>query len=184
MESTVQLLDSARDGDAEAREKLAARFLPLLRRWAHGRLPRPARAMVDTDDVVQVTLLRALNNLGSFEHRREGAFVAYLRRIVINAVRDELRRAVRRPAGDEPVDTLVDAAPSLVEDAIGRELIERYEGALASLDGTQQEAVILRIEFGYTYREVAEATGAPSANAARMMVTRALARLAATMGHG
>jgi len=184
MESTVQLLESVRRGDSGAQERLVARFLPMLRRWAHGRLPRPARGMVDTDDLVQLTLIRALNGVGSFEPRREGAFVAYLRRIVINAVRDELRRAARRPGGGELAEDLVDAAPSLVEDAIGREVVERYESALASLDEHQQEAVILRVEFGYSYPEVAAGIGAPSANAARMTVARALARLAAVMGHG
>lgn len=182
--STVQLIESARGGNIEARELLVARFLPLLRRWAHGRLPRPARGMIDTDDLVQITLMRALNSLEDFEHRREGAFIAYLRRIVINAVRDELRRTGRRPKGDELVDDLVDTAPSLVEEAIGRELVERYEAALSHLEEGQQEAVILRIEFGYTYPEIAEAIGAPSANAARMTVTRALSRLAGTMGRG
>ncbi len=34
--------------------------------------------------------------------RHEGAFLAYLRRIVLNAVRDELRRAGRRPPRTDP----------------------------------------------------------------------------------
>jgi RNA polymerase sigma-70 factor (ECF subfamily) len=55
--------------------------------------------------------------------------------------------------------------------------MERYEEALGALDERQREAVILRIEFGYSHEEVAEALGAPSANAARMIVTRALVRL-------
>ncbi|MGE5235764.1 MAG: RNA polymerase sigma factor [Acidobacteriota bacterium] len=181
LESTASLLELVREGNIDARERLIARCLPLLRRWAHGRLPNMARGMVDTDDLVQVSLLRALNQVGRFEPRREGAFLAYLRRIILNAVRDEVRRAVRRPGGDEPPEDIVDRAPSLVEQAIGHEIVERYEAALATLAEIQQEAVILRVEFGFSYQEIADAIVSPSANAARMMVSRALVRLAEAM---
>ena len=40
---------------------------------------------------------------------------------------------------------------------------------------------MLRIELGFTYVEIATFLGSPSANAARMVVTRALARLAEVM---
>ena len=133
--------------------------------------------MADTDDLVQVSLMRALDHLEDFEPRHEGAFLAYLRRIVLNAVRDELRRAGRRPPRTDLRDSLPQPGPSLVEQAIGRELVEAYEAALATLPEEQREAVIMRIEFGYTYPEIAEALGRPSANAARMAVSRALLRL-------
>jgi len=184
LESTAALLGRVRAGDEAAREILVRRFLPALRRWAHGRLPPPARGLVDTDDLVQVALLRALHRVESFEPERAGAFLAYLRRIILNAVRDELRRAARRPRPETLPEELVDPAPSLVEQAIGREAMAAYEAALARLGDRQQEAVILRIEFGLTYEEIAEAIGSPSANAARMTVSRALLRLAEVMdGH-
>jgi RNA polymerase sigma-70 factor (ECF subfamily) len=175
-ETTTNLLDRARRGDAEARERLAARFLPRLRRWAHGRLPAHARGPVDTDDLVQVTLMKALDRVGSFESRGEGAFLAYMRQILLNAVRDELRRPA--PAKETVSEEIPDHKQPLVEEAIGRQVVERYEEALAALDERQREAVILRVEFGYDHGEVAEAVGAPSANAARMIVARALVRLA------
>ena len=59
--------------------------------------------------------------------------------------------------------------------------MQAYEAALAELSDAQQEAVILRVEFGYTFSEIAEATGSPSANAARMTVARALVRLGEAM---
>jgi RNA polymerase sigma-70 factor (ECF subfamily) len=57
-------------------------------------------------------------------------------------------------------------------------VLERYEEALLSLEERQREAVILRLEFDYSHEEVAQAVGCPSANAARMLVSRALLRLA------
>lgn len=179
--STQVLLAGARAGDESARDQLVERFLPVLRRWAHGRLPAYARGLVDTDDLVQVTLIRALANLDRFEPRHEGAFLAYLRRIVLNSVRDEIRRSMRAPPQEEVSETLIDGAPSLLERSLGREVVENYERALSALPEAQQEAVILRVEFGYSYPEIAAALGRPSANAVRMMVSRALVSLAEGM---
>ena len=78
-------------------------------------------------------------------------------------------------------ETLIMAGPSPLESAIGQETLELYESALARLPADQQEAVMLRIELGLTWPEVATATGSPSPNAARMSVARALARLAEEM---
>ncbi|MEM7351159.1 MAG: sigma-70 family RNA polymerase sigma factor, partial [Acidobacteriota bacterium] len=110
-EPTVVLLDQVRAGSDTARERLMERFLPILRRWARGRLPSYARSAAETDDLVQVTLLRALGNVARFDPRGEGAFLAYLRQIMLNAVRDEIRRSGRRPPHD-PVDREVaDSGP-------------------------------------------------------------------------
>ncbi len=180
-EPTAVLLDQVRSGDDAARERLMERFLPVLHRWARGRLPNYARAAAETDDLVQVTLLRALGNAGRFDNRGEGAFLAYLRQILLNAVRDEIRRAGRRPPHD-PVDReLLDTAPSVVERAIGRQAMERYERALTLLEPRQREAVLLRVEFGYSYAQIAEAVTCPTANGARMIVSRALVRMAREM---
>jgi RNA polymerase sigma-70 factor (ECF subfamily) len=57
----------------------------------------------------------------------------------------------------------------------------RYERALARLRPEEQEALIARVELGYTYTEMAEALGKPSAEAARKAAERALIRLAQEM---
>ena len=178
LETTSDLLARVRAGDGAARERLVARYLPILRRWAHGRLPFSARGLADTDDLVQVTLLRALDRVEEFEPRREGAFLAYLRSILLNAIRYEIWRSVRLPGGAKLGENVADPEPSPLEQAIGRDLLDSYETALATLPEDQQEAVILRVEFGFTHEEIAAATGSPSANAARMRVSRALVRLA------
>ncbi len=181
LESTAFLLDRVRGGDDRARERLVARFLPLLRRWAQGRLPARARGLADTDDLVQVSLLRALEHVNDFEVRREGAFLAYLRRILVNALRDEIRRSTRRAS--EPLDGRDVASPdaSLIEQQIGRDVVETYEAALERLTEAQQEAVIMRLEFGYGYPQIAETFGDTTPNAVRMLVSRALVRLAEEM---
>jgi RNA polymerase sigma-70 factor (ECF subfamily) len=179
LETTADLLREVRGGNESARDRLVRRYLPILQRWAHGRLPSRARDLAETDDLVQITLVRALEHVDRFEPRHEGAFLAYLRQILLNAVRHEIRRVGRRPEHDPLEDELVD--PALVIAAVGHETFIAYEAALATLPPAQQEAVILRVEFAYSFPEIAAALESPSANAARMMVTRALAQLASAM---
>ena len=181
LESTAALLAQVRAGDAQSRERLCRRYLPMLRAWAHGRLPARARGLADTDDLAQIVLMRALATVDRFEPRREGAFLAYLRRILLNAVRDELRRSVRRPADGIDPATLPAAEASPLERAIGADVVESYEAALARLPEENREAVILRLEFGFEYSEIAAALEKSSPDAARMLVTRSLLRLAEDM---
>lgn len=180
-ESTAALLQKIRAGDEAARDRLLERYLPVLRRWAHGRLPAKARGFADTDDLVQITLVRVLKQLERFEPRHEGAFLAYLRRILINAMRNEISRAATRGQQEEPGEGLPDPGPSPIEKAIERDLLDRYDAAFDRLSGEQQEAVFMRVEMGLSYEEIAGATGRNSANTARMFVARALVRLAETM---
>lgn len=182
LETTGTLLVRARGGDDRAREQLAARYLEALRRWAHGRLPHRARDLVDTDDVVQSALYRAMNRIEAFENRGGGAFLAYMRQILLNQIRDEARRARRRPAHDALPEDLAAREPSPLERLIGAEQLEAYERSLASLTASQREAIILRLELGLRYREIAEAMGLSSGNAARGLVSRGIVHLAANIG--
>jgi len=181
LESTNALLERVRAGDKPARERLFARYLPVLRRWAHQQLPPGARDLSDTNDLVQVTLVRALAGLERFEHRGEGAFLGYLRHVLINAARDEARRSSRRGGSSELDEQHPDPAPSVLESVLGRETVARYERGLERLTPDQREAVILRLEMDYSHAEIAAALGRSSADAARMLVARALVVLAEAM---
>jgi RNA polymerase sigma-70 factor (ECF subfamily) len=177
METTLDLLARARAGDRRSLDALFERCLPPLRRWARGRLPAYARDLADTQDLVQETVLHTLHRLSSFQPQHQGALQAYLRQAVANRIRDEIRRVQRRPSPVELDDVHADGAPSPLEHAIGREGIERYEAALARLKPSDREAIVARMELQQSYEEVATALGKPNANAARVAVTRALARL-------
>jgi RNA polymerase sigma-70 factor (ECF subfamily) len=180
-ESTADLLARIRTGDRSARNRLVERYLPVLTRLAHGRLPRSARSLLDTDDLVLMTLERALNHMETFEPRHQGALLAYLRRAMLNQIRDEIRRAARRPERADLDDDHPGSGPSPLEVLIGRETLERYDAALDSLPEAQHEAVVLRLEMGLSYREIADRTGSPSPEAVRMSIQRALARMAKEM---
>ena len=183
-ESTFHLIQRFRNGDKDALEQLFARHLPRLQRWAKGRLPKWARDLADTQDLVQETLLQTFNRIDVFEPAREGALQAYLRQAVMNRIRDEIRRTARRPAHAELEGNEVDPARSPLEEVVGLEEIERYESALERLRPEEREMIILRVELGYTYEEVARLLEKPTSGAAHKATKRALVRLAEEMARG
>jgi RNA polymerase sigma-70 factor (ECF subfamily) len=169
LDSSLTLLEQARAGDRAALDLLIARYLPRLQRWATGRLPYWSRDLADTQDLVQETLVQTFQRIEKFEAS-------------LNRIRDELRRAKRRPPKTE-LDSEAEAHDrSPLEEAIGQEAMERYEQALASLRPEDRELVVARIELGYTYPEMAELLRKPTANAARMAAERAIIRLAKELG--
>ena len=181
--TSFDLLRRARRGDRTAIDALFARHLPSLHRWARRRLPKWARQAAETADIVHDSVLSVFNRLATFEPRREGAFRAYLRQAVLNRIRDNYRMASRRPdqvpldsthpaAGMSPLDALMDAESQV-----------RYVKALSQLTPEEREAVVARLELDYSYEQVATLLGKRSPDAARMMVSRALARLARHMAH-
>lgn len=180
---TRELLRRAKDGDRPALEQLMSRYLPRLKRWANGRLPMHARSLLDTADLVQDTLLRVIEGLDRIEVRGPGAFQAYVRMAVLNRIRDEVRWAERRPGPDGVPETLHDRQPTPIENAIGSELIDRYEAGMARLDEGDRQLLHLKIELDFDYDEIAAMTGREKRNAARMAVQRALTRLADAMSH-
>lgn len=178
LDSTLTLVMRARMGDRAALELIAERYQAALTRFAHGRVPAAARGLVDTCDIVQMAVVRTLGRLDSIDASLRGSLLAYLRCAVLNQIRDEIRRAQRRPhpAGLSPDLPSRDRDP--IEIVISKETLQRYDAALAQLPCDQQEAFIMRIEMDCGYREIAEALGRPSAESARMLVRRAIQTLA------
>ena len=82
-----------------------------------------------------------------------------------------------------PADA-ADPTPSPLEKAVGREALGRYESALSRLRPVDREAILGRVEMGLSHARLAEVLGKPSADAARLAVSRALVRLAEEMAHG
>jgi len=165
----------------EAVERLFARHVKPLQRWASGRLPKWARDLADTDDLVQDALLQTFKRIGDLEAPRVDALQAYLRQAVINRIRDELRRKGRQPHILDLNDMELESALSPLEEAIGREAVERYQGALRRLKPEEREAIIARMEMDYSFEELAQVLGKPTADAARKATQRALVRLAEEM---
>ncbi len=180
-DSTTDLILRGRDGDDAAVESLYRRYLPRLLRWATGRLPGHSRSTLDTGDLVQDTLLKTLSHVSHFEPRHPGAFPAYLRRSMLNLIRDEVRRAACRPEYTELSGQERDPTPSPLDQTLGREVVQRYESALTRLGAEDQALLFLKLDLGLDFAAIAEAMGRPSADAARMATRRAILRLATMM---
>ena len=181
--ATRELLRRAKEGDHVALDQLMARYLPRLQRWAAGRLPIYARSLLDTPDLVQDTLLRVVEGLDRIEVRGPGGFQAYVRQAVLNRIRDEVSWARRRPDPGQKLESLPDQAPSPLEHAIGADVLARYERGIERLGEEDRQLLHMRIELDFDYDAIAEMTGRPSRDAARMAVRRALAHLAEAMHH-
>ena len=124
-DSSLVLVLRAQEGDERAKNELCARYLPRLKRWARGRLPIWAREHLDTEDIVQETLVRSIAQLEGFSPTHEHAFWAYTCQALRNRLRDVVRRAQRRPPTGELSEEHIADDPSPLELAVGRDTLRR-----------------------------------------------------------
>ena len=178
---SAQLLRRAQAGDAKALDELFSRYLPGLHRWAHGRLPKWARAFSDTADLVQDAVLRTVRGIDRFEPRLERALQAYLRQAVQNRILDELRRAKRQPFHVELDASQTDGRPSPYDETLDQENQDRYRLALERLTDEERQLIVARLELGYSYEQVALVAGRSTPDAARVATRRAVKKLAEEM---
>ncbi len=185
---TADLLTRARAGDADAKAELFARYRVPLDRFLHARLSSPARALYETDDLVQEVFSRALARLGDFQYRGIGSFWSYLRQIGMNHVIQVSRKyEVPGRAATRPIDT-VEAPVADVATPLGallkKEEIEAFDRALSGVSLEYREVLLMRLELGLDYATIATECGLPSADAARMTVRRAIERVVREMRFG
>jgi len=182
--TTQTLIDRAAGGSREASEVLYARYFPRLTAWAHGRLPNYARGLKDTNDLIQEALTGAVARVQVFQQDHDRSFLHYVRKSILNGMLNQIHHAqVEHRFGErETPPTPKPRTP--MDDLIDRETLDRYEKALATLSGVEQDLVISRLEFDMSYKDIALHTGHPSADAARMAVARAIQKLAVCMATG
>jgi len=140
-------------GDRAAKEELARLSLARVRKTVllvTGGGP-------DTDDLVQITLVRAFSGLLSY--RGEAPFTAWLDRVTINAVKQYYRRRPLEalfPSGEPPelaVETEVTGPDRRLE---GQRMLRCLTQHLMSLRPKKRMAVVLCAAYGYSLQEVAE----------------------------
>ena len=176
---TQVLFHQAKDGDGDAMERLYGRIIPRLQRFAQGRVPRAARRISDTQEVVQEIVCKSLDRMEDFVPQNEGALMRYLRKAVMNRIRDLGRRKVRDQGLDEsPAVCSPELSP--VEAAAGKETYQLYEQAREELPDDQKQAVTMHIELGYNHHELGKALDR-SSEAARKVLARGLKNLASRM---
>lgn len=180
---TVELLRRVKASDSGAFDGLLARHLPWLHLCARRRLPPWTRNAVDTEDLVQETVLHTLQHVRRFEPRDGGTLRGYLRRSLRNLINDQYRSAARRPGMSRLEEDRADSTQSPLDLAIAREDEERYRRALARLRASDRRALIARLELGYTYQELAPALLKPTPGAACVAIYGAVLRLGHHVRH-
>jgi RNA polymerase sigma-70 factor (ECF subfamily) len=152
-----------RKGDSEA-------FAVLVRRHQKRMLNVAFRMIGDYDeacDVVQEAFLSAYRAIGKF--RGDARFSTWLCGIVLNHSRSHMKQKIarsRREAGslDDPAGSKAASfaeepcsrEESIVERIEKRELDEKVQDCIGSLDGEQREVLVLRDIQGFSYEEIGD----------------------------
>ncbi|WP_395377206.1 RNA polymerase sigma factor [Marinicella sp. W31] len=177
LSTTVVLLNGFRAGETGAVNDLFNLYQPLLLKWAHGRIPEKAKGYLDTQDVVQDTMALAFKNKEKIQAESAGAFFCYLRTIFINQIKQELRK-------NRPFQLALTTQFSNHEKLAYEEdlhALMAYDEAIDKLNEAEKQAVVMRIEFGLSHQEIADLMQKNSADAARMSIARAMAKLGRLM---
>ena len=187
---TMQLLDRIRGGDREAVNELLALHRQRLHRFITVRLDPQLRGRVDASDVVQEAQIELTKRMDDFLARAPMPFHVWLCKTAYENLLRLRRRhlgAERRAVGREtalPDDSSVDLAqrilagkgPGPSDQLVHQELARRVREALAQLDVTDQEVLLLRYFDGLDNKEVAQVLGLDT-SAASKRYGRALLRL-------
>ncbi len=137
-------------GDARAFRRLFEAHAPSLRRFLGDLLRDDAAA----DEATQEAFVRAHARLGSLRDDQKFApwLFAIARHVFNETVRDRRRHPV---ASDERLAGERDEAPTPEGHLIGREAEAHLVRALADLDEDRRAVILLRIDHGLDYQEIA-----------------------------
>ena len=143
---TRELIERARQGDRDAFGEVARLYAPLVTGAVLARLGR----FQETEDLVQETFVRALQQIGTLrDPDRAGA---WLYGIAVNVAREHLRARVRTEAA--PGALAAAGAARSADEAPGFDA-EGLEACLERLPDALREIFILRHIQGMSYRELA-----------------------------
>lgn len=188
-------LGAARDGDAEAMERLFQEYYPRVKEMVHQGLARDLRrhrpwliARFSTGDVVQEVFRSLLKDLSGFRGQTEDAFRGYLAMLVRNRLLDAVRyhesaqrdgrRTRQTPQGlDSP-----SAGPDPESAALDAEEIEDFHAVLESFPEHERLLLRARLEQGAMFKNLAAQLGYSSRAAARRAFISAQAQLVIRLG--
>lgn len=194
---TETLLARASEGDHSAAGQVLVRYGPRLRRMLSVRMEPRLAARVDASDVVQETLLVALQRLPGYLRERPLPFFPWLRQIALERLRDLWRhhfqagnRTVYREEAEEgssgseaeqAANRLLGESESLLQRLVRKETLGRLRQALARLAPDDREVLVLRHLEQLSTAETAAVLGI-SETAAKQRHLRAIRRMRRLLG--
>ena len=185
------LLERARAGDADALGRLLEQYRQYLRLLAQSQVGRSLRVRLDPSDLVQETLLEAQRDFSQFGGSGEGELTAWLRRILVRNLADQLKHhhsQKRDFEREQPLESLVEQAHAALAAPLStpsaqvsrREQAVVLAQAMAQLPADYREVIAMRHLEGASFESIAERMGRTS-GAVRMLWMRALERLGSIM---
>lgn len=198
-DQTQQLLSGARNGDADAVNRLMERHRVAVRRLIQMRLDNALASRVDASDVVQDVLFEASRRMEDYISNPSMPFHLWLRQLAKDRIIDMHRRhrtAQRRSVDREQhiqslgnddrsaadlATLLKDAELTPAAATVRKEMEQRFLEALNELPDDDRELILMRHFEHLGNGEVAEALGL-SAPAAGMRYLRAIRRLRQALG--
>jgi RNA polymerase sigma-70 factor (ECF subfamily) len=152
--SDADLLARLRRGEAGAFDELVARH----QRSVYGLAWRMTGSAPEADDVAQETFVRAWKALPGF--RGEASLKTWLLRITANLSLNVVQsaRVARREPGDV-ADRVLAVAPDAERRLLDAERQARLGPAIQALPDRQRATLLLRVDGGMMFREIAEAMG-------------------------
>lgn len=171
------LVDRAINGDKGAFGQLYERHLDAIYRYIFFRVGSSA----DAEDLTEDVFVSAWEALPDFTDESENAFLSWLYRIAHNRVIDHYRKRQPHSWTSEQLAQEEARAPSVEETAHLNRDVEQLAEAIAQLDATEQQVIVLRFMEGRSHSEVAEIIG-KSEGASRVIQYRALVNLRELLG--
>ncbi len=160
------LVDRARQGERSAFDELVRGFYARV----YGTAFHLVRNHEDAEDLAQECFVRAHGGLAHY--RGEGSFLGWLRRILLHLVRDRIRQQQRRPQRTSLTE-IASVKESPEQELTSREVGRRVADAIEALPENLRISILLRTQEGWSYDELATATGVtPQTARTRVMKAR------------
>jgi len=171
-----QLINFAKDGEAEAFGELYERHVNAVYRFLYARLDNS----MDAEDLTEEVFLRAWNSVPGY-HERGVPFLAFLLIIARNVLIDHYRRNGRSPQHVTIEDIqLRDTNPEPSEVSAKNQKHQEIRQAIGQLRNDYQEVLVLRFLNDLSPNETAEVMKR-STGAIRVLQHRAIVALRKTM---
>jgi len=157
----LEVIEGLREGSEEAYETLLSRFQQPVYNLAF----RLLNDSSDACDVAQEVFLKVFRNMGHF--RGQSSLKTWIYRITVNEAHNQRRWFFRHrrqevafeeqaPDSRSPAELVPDSGESPFDYVFNRERRSLIEQALARINPSFREAVVLRDLAGLSYEEIAE----------------------------
>lgn len=186
------LVERAKGGSQDALTRLLYLAGSRYERHMQARIPDNLRSLISAEDIIQIAMASALDEIESFRSDSLGAFMLWFKRIAENSLQSEVRalRAKKRGGAKKGAasNPPLDACESPTKDGLPGEKLEREEVLVAvrmnldDLPTTQRNAIRLHHLESKSISETAETLG-KSRGKVRGIIERAKKKMKSAMGN-